>query len=191
MSETPVIPTEPVAPAATVEATPVEDAVPEPDLAAEAAKWKAMARKHEGEAKSNADKAKRLDALEAANRTEIEKAQAVAETNASEAAELRAELARAKAAITHGLDADDLEALDGVPADKVDAIAARLAAKRSTQTPRLPSANGQGNVGTPIAPSGDPIKELDAQILDATKAGNFLQVINLKEQRSALLTAKP
>jgi hypothetical protein len=45
-----------------------------PDLTAEVEKWKALARKHETTAKSNADAAKRLAEIEAANASDLEKA---------------------------------------------------------------------------------------------------------------------
>jgi hypothetical protein len=45
-----------------------------PDLTAELEKWKALARKHEGTAKANADAAKRLAEIEAANASDLEKA---------------------------------------------------------------------------------------------------------------------
>lgn len=150
MSEAPLAtPVEPVAPAATVEPTTTEVVTPEPDAAAEAAKWKAMARKHEDQAKANAEKAKQFDALQEASKTDLEKAQSAKDAAAAEADALRAELAITKAAVQHGLDADDLAALEGVPADKVEAIAARLAAKKAA-IPTVPSALGQGAVGTPI-----------------------------------------
>lgn len=46
----------------------------EKDWQAEADKWKALARKHEGSAKANADAAKRLAEIEEANKSEVEKA---------------------------------------------------------------------------------------------------------------------
>lgn len=46
----------------------------EKDWQAEAEKWKALARKHEGSAKANADAAKRLAEIEEANKTDLEKA---------------------------------------------------------------------------------------------------------------------
>lgn len=55
------------------------------DAQADAEKWKALSRKHEDQSKANADKAKRLDELETANQTELER-----ETARAEAAEQRA-----------------------------------------------------------------------------------------------------
>lgn len=55
-----------------------------PDLSAEVEKWKALARKHEAEAKSGKDAAKRLSEIEEANKTETEKAIAAARREAQE-----------------------------------------------------------------------------------------------------------
>lgn len=43
------------------------------DLAAEAEKWKALARKHEAQAKANAEAAKKLEELENTGKTELQK----------------------------------------------------------------------------------------------------------------------
>jgi DNA segregation ATPase FtsK/SpoIIIE-like protein len=77
--------------------TPDPDDHPDPDPdppnhEAEARKWKALARKHEKQAKANATKATKLDELEEASKTEIQKAAdkaALSEKRATEA-ELKA-----------------------------------------------------------------------------------------------------
>ena len=51
----------------------------QPDPAAELEKWKALARKNEARAKENADKAKRFDELEEANKSDLEKEKARAD----------------------------------------------------------------------------------------------------------------
>jgi hypothetical protein len=73
----------------------------EPDWKAEAEKWKALSRKHEDQAKANADAARRLREAEDAEKSELEKATeraATAEKRAdeSEAKALRYEVAQAK-----------------------------------------------------------------------------------------------
>ena len=82
--------------------TPAPEAPPAAD--AEAAKWKALARKHEAQAKANADAAKRLAEIEAANQSDTEKAVKEAEQRGRSAAtaELAQRLAAAevKAALT-------------------------------------------------------------------------------------------
>jgi hypothetical protein len=73
----------------------------EKDWAAEAEKWKALARKHEGTAKANADAAKRLAEIEDANASELEKAvkaaRAEGETEATKRANARLIAAEARA----------------------------------------------------------------------------------------------
>ena len=59
------------APAAEQE-TPETDTVQEVDYKAEAEKWKALARKHEDQSKSNAEKALKLDELSATSQKERE-----------------------------------------------------------------------------------------------------------------------
>ncbi len=68
------------------------------DLAAEVEKWKALARKNEARAKENSDKAKRLDDLEEAQKSELEKLTARAEAAEAKIAEReKADAARALA----------------------------------------------------------------------------------------------
>jgi hypothetical protein len=73
----------------------------EKDWAAEAEKWKSLARKHEGTAKANADAAKRLAEIEDANASEMEKAvktaRAEGETEATKRANARLIAAEARA----------------------------------------------------------------------------------------------
>lgn len=148
-------PTEPTDVPATETQEPAAQAAPnaeptaEVDHAAEAEKWKALSRKHEAQAKANAEAARRLAEIEEANKTEEQKRadREAALTEQNQA--LAAELARTRAAVKFGLNDDDLAALEGVPADKVEAVAARIAA-RTPVTPPAPSSDGQGKVGTPI-----------------------------------------
>lgn len=97
--------------------------------------WKAMARKHEAQAKKNAKAAERLEKLEREQMSAQEKVQADAQAanERAEAAERRAALA--ESAITHGLTKDDLELLDGVPADQIEARAKKLADRLKKAAP--------------------------------------------------------
>lgn len=72
------------------------------------------------------DTRSKLKAFEDANKSEIEKAaeQAAAEKERADKAEATA--ARLAAAVKYSLTQDDLELLDGVPADKVDERAKKL-----------------------------------------------------------------
>ena len=96
------------------EEEPEEKPKPEkPSTEAELAKWKALARKHEANSKSNADAAKKLAAIEDEQKTEAEKLVA-----AKDAAE-----ARAAAALTRAV-AAEIKVLAADFADPTDAEAA-------------------------------------------------------------------
>ena len=136
--------------------------------------WKAMARKHEREAKANRAAAAELEKIKAKNRSAEENATKAAEEAARERDEAKAEAAIERAARKHGLTDDkDLEVLQGLPADKVDAVAKALSA---------------GKKNAPAGPSGTEVKgakqkaPLEQQIADATKAGDFERAIALKQQ---------
>ena len=134
---------------------PVVDVTPEPapneepttDWAAEAAKWKELARKNEARAKDNADKAKRFDEIEEASRSDLEKAQAkIAElertAQEATAAKLRSDIARTKGV--------PVELLTGSDEETLTAQADTLLAFKGT-APAAPSADGQGKQGDPVS----------------------------------------
>ena len=101
------------------------------DPTAEVEKWKGLARKHETRAKENADKAKRFDALEAANKTELELATARAEAaeRALSDAELNGE--RLSIALAKGLSPELAPLLSGATKEEIEAHA-ELLAKHTT-----------------------------------------------------------
>lgn len=112
--------TDPVDPPAQEEPTP-DPVDPPADPPKEEIDWKAMARKHEAEAKKNRAAAAKLEQIEAKSRTAEENAaKAASDAEAARDAAL-AEVAVERAARKHGLTDDkDLEVLTGLPADKVD-----------------------------------------------------------------------
>lgn len=131
---------------------------PATDWKAEAEKWKAMSRKHEAQATSNADKARQFDALEEANKTELQKAQEALEAanrraTEAEAARLRSDIARTKGVPVELLTATDEDTL----AAQADAL---LAFRGNQPAPAAPASSGV------TAPSGAaPIRSFtDAQI---------------------------
>jgi len=89
-----------------------------PDQQAEAEKWKALARKHEQQAKANAEAAKKLAEIEEGNKTELQKL-----TDARTAAEKEAAEAKASAL---RLDVAMDKAPDGMPISQVRKLAKRL-----------------------------------------------------------------
>jgi membrane protein involved in colicin uptake len=122
---------------------------------AEAEKWKALSRKNEEQAKSNAGKAKKFDEHEEANKSEIEKItaraeaaeKAIAEREATEsAAKLREEIATEKGFADRKIKAS---ALRGSTREELEAHADELL-DMVPAPPAAPSADGQGQVGTPI-----------------------------------------
>lgn len=106
--------------------------------------WKKEARKHEARAKENAKAAEELEKIRAKNRTAEEKAAKERDdANArAEAAEARA--ARADAARKYSLSDEDLELLDGVPADQFDAKAKKLSERIKAAAPAGRSGNDVG-----------------------------------------------
>lgn len=100
----------------------------EPDYKADADKWKAMARKHEQQAKENADAARRLAEIEEAQKTEAEKAteRLTATEKRAAAAELKA--LRLEVALAKGVPSDYQEFLTGDTLEELEAKADKLLA---------------------------------------------------------------
>lgn len=118
----------------------------EPDYKAEAEKWKALSRKNEVTAKENAAKAKRLDEIEEANKSELEKATEkvrLAEERATKAEldRVRSDVARDKGVPIELLTANSEEAMVA----QADAALAFKGTPAST-----PSSEGQGKQGEPV-----------------------------------------
>jgi len=153
-------------------------AATEPDPAAEAAKWKALARKHEEQSKANADKAKRFDALEEASKSELEKAVARAEAAEKAAAEAASKVLRADVAAAKGVPA---ALLSGTTQDELEAAADALLAFKGV-TPKAPTADGQGKVGTSLEGTtqltdADVARMTPAQINEARRAGRLANIL--------------
>lgn len=192
--------TPPAAPAVTPPVAPQVEATPPwgtPEQFDPAKAWDLITKLREQ--KNDPAAAKELKDLrefkakaEDANRTEVEREQARANAAEKTAAENAARVALLEAAVKHKLDEADLETLQGIPADRIDALAARLASGKPAApvVPVAPGATGQGPVGAPIGGPSDPIAALDLQIAEATKAGNLQMAIALKEQRFALANTK-
>lgn len=145
-TSTPTTPTpdQPQEPAA---AAPVVETLGEPGKAALEAERKAR-RDADRQLKETLA---RLKEFEDRDKTETQKAADALAATAKERDDARAEAARFRAAATHGLTADDLALLDGIPADQIEERAAKLAARLTpAKLPTAPSAAGQGNVGKPV-----------------------------------------
>jgi hypothetical protein len=119
------------------------------DLSAEVEKWKAMSKKNEQRAKENMDKAKRFDEFEEANKTELERMLARAETAEKAVLDASARTLRAEIAATKGV---PLELLSGTTQEELEASADSLLAFKGTM-PKAATSEGAGNVGEPIGGS--------------------------------------
>jgi len=122
---------------------------------AEAEKWKSLSRKNEERATANADKARQLDELEAANQTEQEKLLARAEAAEAKLAEidakstaatLREEIAKEKGFEDRKIPAT---ALRGATREELEAHADEILALLPAPA-EAPGAEGQGATGTRI-----------------------------------------
>jgi hypothetical protein len=127
-------PTNPEAPE-----TGTEEREQQPDPTAELEKWKALARQNEARAKANADKAKRFDEIEEANKTELQKAQEAAATAAAEAQQARLDALRARTAATNGVPE---ELLVGSNEEELTASVQRLLQFKGTEQPAAPRSSG-------------------------------------------------
>lgn len=80
-----------------------DDAQPPGDPTAELAKWKALSRKHEAQAKANADAAQRLKQIEDAGKSETEKLQALLNEQQSKARDATVRALKLQVAADKGL----------------------------------------------------------------------------------------
>jgi uncharacterized membrane protein YqiK len=105
------------------------------DWAKEADKWKALARKHEGTAKANAEAAKRLTEIEESQKTETQKLADKVSAAERERDDARTELAKMRAAVKHGIAEEDLDLLGTGSEEEILArakrVAERLGAKKA------------------------------------------------------------
>lgn len=160
-----------------------------PDLAAEVAKWKEFARRNEARAKENAEKAKRLDELEEASKSEQQKLSEAAAQAREEASATAVELAQLRAAVKHGLSDEDLDLLGSGTPEEIDARAERLAARIKGVTPVAPNPSGQGKPGEPVTNQSEEA-DLEAAIQAAIKARNIPLSVTLKQQLAAIKQKK-
>ncbi len=119
------------------------------DYKAEAEKWKALSRQNEAQAKANAEKAKRLDDIEEANKTELQKASERAVAAEAKAAE--AELRALKASIAAKTGVPE-EMLHGTDQAELDLSAQAAIAWRGTQNTaaRVGGAETGGGAAKPV-----------------------------------------
>lgn len=154
----------------------------EVDWKAEAEKWKALSRQNEDRAKANADKAKRLDAIEEQSKSEMQKL-----LEAKEAAEKRAAAAetaslKARIAASKGVDVD---LLTGTTQEEITASADRLLAWRGPTTPPASTSSADAgqrgdNVAGPRQLTREDLKAMTpAQINKARRDGQLNQIMGV------------
>jgi len=97
-----------------------------PDLAQEVAKWRAMSRKHEAQAKTNADAAKKLATMEDADKSEVQKLTDKATLSDKAAVDAKHELARLRVAMRKGLTEAQAKRLIGATEEELEADADEL-----------------------------------------------------------------
>ncbi len=169
---------------------PGTDGTDKPDLSAELAKWKELARKNETRAKENAEAAKRLAEIEAANATDLEKAvskaraEGEAEGRKATGSEYGQRLARAEflaAAAKRNASHDASSILDdinlakyvgegGEPDGKEIAAAVERLIPAPASDPRPKGDVGQGPRSTPPAPTDGSPRSLIAAGIAASDA---------------------
>lgn len=109
------------------EETAAEETAPaEPDFKAEAEKWKALSRKHEAQAKANAEAAKKLSEMDDATKSEVERAIARAEAAEKKASEAESKALRLEVAAAKGLSPSQARRLVGSTAEELEADADEL-----------------------------------------------------------------
>lgn len=123
----------------------------------------------------------------------LETARAAATASAAEARTLRVEIALSNAARTHGADESLLVAvlshkgeiakLDPAAADFTQTLDA-LVKDTVEKNPKLKGSAAPGASGIPGSGGPGPVTDIDAQIAEATKAGNHQLAISLKRQKA-------
>lgn len=145
-----------------------ESPAPEPAASPsdEVAKWKALARKHEAQAKANAEAARRLDELENAQKSEQQRLTERAESAEKAAQEANSRLLRAEVAMEKGLPATLAARLTGSTKEELEADAEQLLALVAKPAPGKAS-DALVGTRTPPAPAED-VEALAARIFAAS-----------------------
>ena len=130
----------------------------EVDYKAEAEKWKALSQKNEARAKANAEKAKRLDELDEANKTELQKATDRATQLEKDAADAKLEAQRARISAQTGVPEDLL--FGSTPEEIQKAADAAIAFKGTQNTAsRVGGADISGGAAKPVIYTREQIKD--------------------------------
>lgn len=132
------------------------------DAKAEAEKWKALARKHEAQAKANADKAKKFDELDEASKSEAEKAAAKAAEAEKRAQDAETRALRLEVAFEKGLTPAQAKRLVGATKEELESDADEFleSIKPSEDNGTPPGGKPKENLRGGTDPTSDP-EEMD------------------------------
>lgn len=114
---------------------PVVTETEDTDYKAEAEKWKNLSRKNEDTAKANAESARLYQEYLDSKKTDDERASEAQTKLQRERDDAQAELAKARAALKHGLTDEDLELLGSGTAEEIETRAAKLALRLKAARP--------------------------------------------------------
>lgn len=140
------------------------------------AKRVARVKKQYGDYEDMKKKAAKLDEIEAANKSELEKLTDQNQKLAAQLAEREHAALIQAACIKHGVPADYMDLVTGADEESIDKAAEKVAklASASTKPPKGPSGT-EGN-----HPSGNGAPDIDAQIRAAEGKGDYLTSLRLK-----------
>lgn len=129
------------------------------------AKWKALARKHEAQAKANADAAKRLQEIEDAGKTEQERLSEQLAIAAKERDEAAGKLTRYEVAADKSLPQNAVALLTGSTREEIEASAdALLELLQSKGTPKPVGSLGNNSGNSGGSPAQEFASFLNAQL---------------------------
>lgn len=143
-------------------------------------KWEDRAKEKEPFIEELKAKAKRLDEIEQANKTELERVQAALEAAQSQLSQSETSALRSQVALAKGLTPTQAKRLVGSTLEELEADADELLADLKATAPKsAPSSDGQGKQGEPVGQakqitSRDQLKSMTPeQIVTARKEGRL------------------
>lgn len=146
------------------EETEGADTEPQVDAAKEIEKWKALARKHEEQAKKNAEAAARLKEIEDAGKSETEKLQAALEEAQRRARESTIKALKLQIANEKGLPPSLAKFLPDID-NEVDMMqAADELLEAAGTTIEAPSRRPKSNLTNPLGGDADPVDDREKMI---------------------------
>jgi hypothetical protein len=141
---------------------PEPEPTPDPKPTETVEFWKQKAREQEKRAKENAEAAKRLAEFEAANKSEIEKANDAKAAAEKAAAEAKAEALRWKVAAKFGISDEDADLfLTGTDEETLTKQAERLAGRAEE---RRKNGNVVPKEGSTSTPTDDPMRDFTRKL---------------------------